>query len=235
MLHDRAPEEYPPNLGLTRPDIIRADFDEETVIRQALTCFHQVGQVELIAFWGVGWKQAPTNIDRLAMSHLGLITANLQKSLLKGVKLTLLIGDTHAWANEVPNDASERYLPAIEVLAKEFSFHATRVSHFFESTPQSVQHPLPSPEELSTYEVMRHAFERSARRLNSANAERRALHYFVVRFREREVIASTFPLAIVANSDSRQRGILTPPLPHFYIYALPSKRWRRHKPWFLNY
>lgn len=235
MIHERTPEEYPVNLGLTRPEVVRADFDKDPIIKQALACHAQTGRVTLIAFWGVGWKRATTNIDRLGVSHLGLVVAHLQKSLLKGISVTLLISDVHAWANEVPLDSVEDYVRDMESLAKEYSFQTVRISSFLGHTPDSVRDLSPTGEELAVYEGLRNAFERSARRLCPENSERRALNYFLVRFRERQAIANAFPLAIFANSDTRQRGILTPPLPHFFIYAMPTKRWRRHKPWFIKF
>lgn len=236
MLHDRTPEEYPPNLGLVRPDMLRADLDKEAIILQANQCHEKHGFVQLLTFWGIGWKPTAKESDRLGMAHLALIAAHLQMTLRKGTRLTLLLGDNHACANEVPEDIICSYSDSIRNLATEFGFTVCPLSLVYPLICDQVEQLKLTSEENAVYAPERPHYEKSARHLQKEHFERRARHYFLVRYREKDAIAKKFPDAILASPDIHKRAALTPPLPTFYIYALPTAQHRKSKPWFLmNY
>jgi len=234
MLHSRALEEYPKNLGLVRPDMLSADFDKSAVLQQADRSFHQNGHVQLLTFWGIGWKPLALESDRLAMAHLGLITATLQNTLRKGTRLTLLLGDNHACANEVPDEIIRSYADSINKLAAEFGFARCELSKLHPVACSDLDQLELTPEENALYAPEQVHYEKSARHLRADNAERRARKYFLVRYRERQAIAGKFPDAILASPDISQRAVLTPALPTFYIHTLPLPRLRKLKPWFLK-
>jgi hypothetical protein len=234
MLHSRTPEEYPENLGLPRPEMIRADFDKLPILYQSERCFRRLGFVQLLTFWGVGWKPVTRESDRLAAAHLGLIAATLQSALRRGTRITLLLGDNHARANEIPDEIIESYSESVKKLAAEFRFSLFKLSSVKSIDWGQLKHGDLTPEEAALYAPERLHYEKSARRLHPDNFEFRARRYFAVRHRERLPIATRFADAILASADIFKRAALMPPLPTVHIYMLPYARLRKSKPWLLN-
>jgi hypothetical protein len=234
MLHCRTPEEYPENLGLVRPDMIRTDFNKLPVLNQSDRCHRRHGFVQLLTFWGIGWKSAALESDRLGMAHLGLIAATLQNVLRRGTRVILLLGDTHARANEVPDEIIQSYGDSIRKLAKEFLFSICELSSLDSVASKTFGDQDLTQEERVLYAPEQLHYEKSARHLHSDNFELRARKYFAVRYRERMIIATQFPDAVLASPDIVQRAALTPPLPTFFINILPYARLRKLKPWFLS-
>jgi hypothetical protein len=230
----KAPEEYPKNLGLLRPDFLRANFDHAPVVEQAHKSYRIYGYIQLIAYWGVGWRDYLTSIDRIGMAHLAAICTQLEQSMLRGTRLTLLLSDNHGLANEIPAKTIQAYYSLIENLACEFSFDTRRLSTVFPISQEFFTKIDPTPKEISIFEEMRPRLERSARNLHPDNFENRARQYFFVRYRESSLLQKAYPNAILANSDMLDRSVLAPELPSFWIYALPGKRWRKYKPWFMH-
>lgn len=227
---DRAPEEYPVNLGIPRPEILRLNFDVAEIVRQATTSYSSAGHVSVLAFWGVGWREDISAIDRLGMAQLAMLKAHLQKALLRGVRLTLLMGDNHARANLIPDLVAVKYCTGIERLAQEFAFATKRLSEIYPLTGFPL---VPTATELAVYAPLRRQFEGSAWRLRKADYPTRALQYFIVRYREAPAIAAWYPLAIFATADTPDRTLIAPRLPLLHIFAFPSNRLRQEKPWFL--
>lgn len=227
---DRAPEEYPVNLGIPRPEILRSNFDVAEIVRQASLSYATDGYVSVLAFWGVGWRDNITAIDRLGIAHLSMLSAHLQKALLRGVRVTLLLGDNHARTNLIPDAVASKYASGIESLATEFGLSTTRLSEIY-----PIKHfPfVPTAEELAVYKPLRRKFEQSAMRLLASEYVMRGLQYFIIRFREAPAIAAWRSLSILANSDTLDRAPVAPSLPQLHIYALPGKRLRQKRPWFL--
>src|ERR1043166_5929347 len=234
MLHSRTPEEYPENLGLPRPEMIRANFDKLSILYQSERSFRKLGFVQLLTFWGVGWKPLTLESDRLGAAHLALIAATLQSVLRRGTRITLLLGDNHARANEVPDDIIESYCECVEKLAAEFRFSLLKLSSVKSFDWGRLKHGYLTREEAALYASERVHYEKSARRLHPDKVEFRARRYFAVRYRERLPIATRFADAILASSDIFKRAALMPPLPNVHINMFPYARLRKSKPWFLN-
>ena len=228
---DRAPEEYPVNLGIPRPEILRMNCEAADIVRQAKNCYVKKGYIELLAFWGVGWRNSLAPIDRLGMAHLAMLKSYVQKAFLRGVRMTLLVGDNHAQANMISSATIKEYSFSIEMLAKEFSLQTRRLSDII-SFPQM---PLtPTQDQLSKYEPLKKKFEGSAWRLDEKDYQQRALQYFLVRTQEAPRIHEAYPQAILATADTPDRMSISPQLPLLWIFALPGRKWRHEKPWFVE-
>jgi len=204
-------------------------FEPERVLEAARASIASQGHVRAAFFWGVAWRQVADGLDRSVMAHLQLLMANLGVEFEAGTRLTLLLGDTHARANRIPEPRITSYCQSIEMLAGEFHVQTKLISQI----RPFVVGDEPTASEREVFAAHRHQLLSGAVKLGFGNdASDAALRYFLVRWRERVPIAQKMAPSILLAADSAAQAFLLPDLPTLFIYTLPGRK--VCKPWLVR-
>lgn len=216
--------------GLSNSKFLKARvFEPEGVLAAVRKSLAAEGHIRAAFFWGVAFRQTADVLDRCVMTHLSLLMANLGAEFKAGTRLTLLLGDTHARANRIPEATIASYCKSVTTLAQEFQIQTEPLSQIAHLDLGGG----PMAPELEMFAAHRHQLLSDAAKLGfGSDAATAALRYFLVRWRERVPIARKVAPSILLAADSPSQAFLLPDLPTLFIYTLPGRK--VCKPWLIK-
>jgi hypothetical protein len=216
--------------GLSNSQFLKARvFEPERVLAAVRKSLAAEGHLRTVFFWGVAFRQTADVLDRCVMTHLTMLMANLGAEFKTGTRLTLLLGDTHARANRIPEATIASYCRSVTRMAHEFQIQTESLSQIAHSDlsdgPMAPEHEM--------FAAHQHQLLSDATKLGfGPDAASAALRYFLVRWRERAPIARKVAPSILLAADRPSQAFLLPDLPTLFIYTLPGRK--VCKPWLIK-
>jgi hypothetical protein len=182
----------------------------------------------LIAYWGIWtterWSTAETELLRLLDRISEIISENL------GIEVNheIILTDTHAQINGVPNPVIDSYLEELRACVSGRT-HLYRLSEIVPATA-----PMPSLRTAMSYSGMNRIFLQLVRQANKLfdqnEAESLAAAYLLANLREAPHVFGKFPKGIFVHLGQTEIKAILPSLPMLMAYTGPGRETR--KPWF---
>lgn len=215
-------------------------LEPEKIVKSFQSKITMLEPIRFIAYWGVGTKYNPTEVERKALQRF--------KELLKSVRvdneidsqLLLLLTDVHAVLNGKPQERIDNYLTEIELLCAEFGFSTMRTSEIWKRHGLSPESVIREAEEVAlsdlveslsiSADVIEKLTSSACKHVEKGEKDEGLKRYLIACAKERIFFARDFEGAVFLTYNDNEMNFLTPPLPTFPMSSY--QKGIAEKPWF---
>ena len=199
---------------------------------------------DVVTYWGCGTRDMFAEVDRLALERLSLYVQGVERipqSIPRSVKsrVTLILTDTHARNNRIPETRFIAYLSSVAAYAQTLGMEVIYLSQLWEEadlTLDQIHQDLSAPDAVQEWEAhpQREALIAQARKHveRGGEVEHTARTYLAMCMREGEIIARRYPHSVFATYNPPSFDCVSPPLPKVYLYSYKDRT--SVKPWFVE-
>jgi len=218
-------------LAVNECEIVRAKISIDSPAMLRLRDLAVAGlPVQLVLYWGI-WQRASVGAGEYRfLERLNVLTRAIAANLKVPCELKVIVTDTHAQLNGVPNDVIEAYVASATAAAASVGARADRLSMLMADAPavpaNESPHDFTPPQK---WQRLRTILATQAGKL-FADAEDRAAAYELANLREGGAVLRAFPLGIFLNTGLPELRPMLCSLPTIHIYTGSGQKTR--KPWF---
>ena len=202
--------------------LLLSRFVNQAVMRQEPLSF--------VLYWGKGPRSELDRPDIECLDFLASLASRVKAVYPHGVRISLIMTDTHATLNGHAAANITRYFTEVEREARARSFESYLLGELTESAGNFVEvenGQTPSDDTLQRLASCAMRWYRG-----EGTAEEGARKYYRMNMLEREVVQLFFPSSIFVTFSGRDcRDLFPRKMPIFYMYSL--RRGTSVKPWFL--
>lgn len=199
----------------------------ETTIRE--------GQpLKLFYLWGLHKKCRINEFDEAALLFLSSIFSHIENimfGLSRTVEFTLVLSDSHAVLNGIPDDCIQSYSNDVRKWASSSGWSTKFLSELWDAyglTQTMINEEAETIPDTAINDLL-HSF--ATKYFSSADKMIGAKRYQVARLMEKSIIEKEFAGYIHLTAADTRLSSLQPSLPHFHVWTV--KRGSSKKPWFM--
>ena len=194
---------------------------------------------DLVTYWGCGTRDDAGEVDHLALERLDRYLDGLRRGPQAAPRVTLILTDTHAQNNRIPEARSRAYFEAIASCARERDMDAVYMSALWAEaglTSAQIQADLAEPDAEALWQDHPQRdglIAQAAKHVEQGgDVETAARTYLATCAREGRVIADRYPHGVFATYNPPAFDCVSPPLPTVYLYSYKDRT--SVKPWFVD-
>jgi len=189
--------------------------------------------VELFMLWGVWKKETLNDFESAALEIIDEMQREVQEIYLPGVRLTMVMTDTHATLNLINKMSVYRYdsyLGAFERYARARGHIVVRLSEILtqkRAEPKGVKEGLARVQQSDYWLIL---VASAGKYYEGEDKEEGAREYVERRLAEKPTLEKAFKRAIFMTYNGPRYDVLAPDLPT--IYPIANRKRTNEKPWF---